>query len=223
MKKLLFTIILISCFAPLAHGQYHEADKWNYYWDWKAHNKGQIHFHYGYGFPRLEDQFFNHQDQNAEYRVEGVGPFYFKAEYGLTRQLSIMLSTAYVQYTSDWKEIRFDTPNNQDLLFLYGTKVHDIAANIRLNYHLFVSPRWDIYVGGGVGYNHYIVEDFTQFSPEDTTFNSLYKPEYPIGFEMGAGVRYFFLNRTAVYLEAGYGKSIVQGGFIFKFRAHKRN
>jgi hypothetical protein len=39
---------------------------------------------------------------------------------------------------------------------------------------------------------------------------------------MTFGARYFFLTRTAIYLEVGMGKSIVQGGFVFKFRHRKR-
>jgi hypothetical protein len=39
---------------------------------------------------------------------------------------------------------------------------------------------------------------------------------------MTFGVRYFFLTRTAIYVEAGLGKALIQGGFVFKFRHRKR-
>ncbi len=100
--------------------------------------------------------------------------------------------------------------------------MHDIAANVRLNYHLFVNKEWDVYIGGGVGYNHFINEDFTTYSADDTLFKSQFKLPYPVSYEMSFGVRYFFLTRTAIYLEVGMGKALVQGGFVFKFRHRKR-
>jgi hypothetical protein len=65
-------------------------------------------------------------------------------------------------------------------------------------------------------------KDFTTYLPEDSTFKSQFKIPYPVSYEMSLGVRYFFLTRTAIYLEAGLGKALVQGGFVFKFRHRKR-
>jgi hypothetical protein len=199
-----------------------QASGFGYFWDTKSHDRGQVHLSYGYGFPRLEDGGFKlHKDKNA-YRVEGIGPFIFKAEYGLTRQLSIGISATYSQYTSDWEEQRFDAYHQRNLWFKYGTKLHDVAAMLRLNYHWVVTPRSDLYIGGGMGYNYWKSEDFTTFKPEDTLFNALYKQPGPFAAEITLGYRYYFRQRNAIYIEAGYGKSIVQAGFVFKFRHGKR-
>jgi len=138
--KVFALLMLIGFGSKSVEAQYHEADRWNFYWDWKAHAKGQIHFHYGYGFPRIDLEMFDHQNWKNDFRVDGVGPFYFKAEYGLSRQLSIMLSTAYTQYTSDWTEPRLDPNYNQNLNFIYGTTVHDIAAKTILHFNLRTPP-----------------------------------------------------------------------------------
>lgn len=220
MRKL--TLFLLFLFVGGFFAKDASADRFNYYWDTKAHDRGQIHMSYGYGFPRLDDNRFNfHKDKNA-YRVEGVGPFIFKAEYGLSRQISIGLSATYIQYTSDWEEQRFDPYHQRTLWFKFGTKAHDVTAMLRLNYHWIVTPRSDLYIGGGMGYNYWKSEDFTTFSPEDSTFNAFFKQPAPFAAELTIGYRHYFRQRNAFYMEAGYGRSIIQAGFVFKFRSHKR-
>lgn len=224
MNRFILVILLLTCLSASVSAQFFSAPGWDYLWDQKAHEKGQIHFSYGYGQPRLDNKLFDYQkDSSIDFRVVGVGPFYWKTEYGLSRKLSVMLSVNYILYKADWKWLRPDVfYDSLDLPFRYGTKLHDLSANLRFNYHLFVNKEWDVYIGGGVGYNYFINKDFTSYLPDDTLFQAHFKLPYPVSYEMTLGVRYFFLTRTAFYLEAGLGKSLVQGGFVFKFRHRKR-
>ncbi len=222
MNKFFLVLIVVLGVSFQSNAQFFSIPNWDYNWDQKAHEKGQIHFSYGYGQPRLDKNLFKYQKDSIDFKVVGIGPFFWKAEQGLTRKLSVSLSAAYILYKSEWKRMRPDPKYNYELPFRYGTTLHDISANLRLNYHLFVNKEWDVYIGGGVGYNHFINKDFTSYAPDDSTFKSQFKIPYPVSYEMSFGVRYFFLTRTAIYLEAGLGKAIVQGGFVFKFRHRKR-
>lgn len=222
MKKFLLLCFTLVGLVLCSNAQFWSIPKWDYYWDLKAHEKGQIHFNYGYGQPRLDYKLFSHQKDSTDFRAVGVGPFYWRAEYGLTRKLSAAISCSWIMYKSDWKRNRYDAKWNMELPFVYGTRVHDIAANLRLNYHFFVNKEWDLYVGGGAGYNYFMKKYFTTYGPDDSTFDAHFKIPYPISYEMSVGVRYYFLTRTAIYLEAGFGKSLIQGGFTFKFRHRKR-
>ncbi|HAD34063.1 MAG TPA: hypothetical protein DCF44_06135 [Chitinophagaceae bacterium] len=213
-------LMLVSSFGSRA--QFFTIPNWDYNWDLKAHEKGQIHFTYGYGLPRMDKKLFDYHKSEIDFRVVGVGPFFLRVEHGLSRKLSVALSASYILYKSDWKSLRPDPLYTFDLPFTYGNTLHDISANLRFNYHLFVNKEWDVYIGGGAGYNHFMSKDFTTYLPEDSTFNSQFKIPYPVSYEMSLGVRYFFLTRTAIYLEAGLGKALVQGGFVFKFRHRKR-
>jgi hypothetical protein len=223
MNKFFLVLIVALGISAQSKAQFFSIPKWDYHWDQKAHEKGQIHFSYGYGQPRLDQNLFKYQKDSIDFKVVGIGPFFFKTEYGLSRKLSVSLSAAYVLYKSEWKRMRPDPLyTNLDLPFRYGTTLHDISANLRLNYHLFVNKDWDVYLGGGVGYNHFMNKDFTDYGPDDTTFNSQFKIPFPVSYEMTFGVRYYFLTRTAIYVEAGLGKALVQGGFVYKFRHRKR-
>ncbi|MBL7766263.1 MAG: hypothetical protein JNJ58_09235 [Chitinophagaceae bacterium] len=223
MKRILLVLSVVLGFSLSGQAQFFSHPKWDYNWDLKAHEKGNIHFSYGYGQPRLDKKLFDYHKTELDFRVVGVGPFFWKVEHGLTRKLSVMLSASYILYKSDWKRLRPDPLYAPlELPFTYQTTLHDIAANLRLNYHLFVNKDWDIYIGGGAGYNYFKHKDETEYLPEDTTFNAHFKTPYPVSYEMSLGVRYFFLTRTAIYLEAGIGKALFQGGFVFKFRHRKR-
>ncbi len=222
MNRFLFVLLILMSYTQFTNAQKNSVSGWDYLWDQKAHEKGQIHFSYGYGQPRLDNSLFDYQKDSSNFEVVGVGPFYWKAEYGLSRKLSVALSAGYILYKSEWTVNRTDPFTGNFLPYQYGTTLHDISANLRFNYHLIVTKDVDFYVGGGVGYNYFMNKDFTTFTPEDTTFKSQFKLPMPISYEMSIGLRYFFLTRTAIYIEAGMGKSILQAGFVFKFRHRKR-
>jgi hypothetical protein len=223
MKKFLFAILFMLGFVTQSKAQLFSIPRWDYYWDIKAHEKGQYHFSYGYGGPILDKKLFDYHKNEENFRVVAVGPFYFKAEYGLSRKLSAAISASYINYKSDWIRLKPDLVHVPDTLpYKYGTIFKDVAINLRFNYHIFVNKSFDVYVGGGAGYNKTSHKDFTAYGPEDTLFNAQFKEPYPISTEMSAGIRYYFLTRTAIYLEVGYGKSIAQAGFVFKFRHRKR-
>ena len=222
MKKYVLLFILSVIVYQTGKAQFFHIPRWDYYWDLKSHERGQIHFNYGYGQPRLDKRLFDYQKDSTDFRVVGVGPFFLRAEYGLSRKLSVALSCSWILYKADWKRQRPDPYWGFDLPFTYGTTLHDIAANLRFNYHLFVTKEWDVYIGGGAGYNYFINKDFTTYGPDDTLFHSQFKIPYPMSYEMSFGVRYYFLTRTAIYLEAGIGKSLLQAGFTFKFRYRKK-
>ncbi|MBU3675949.1 MAG: hypothetical protein FGM54_02040 [Chitinophagaceae bacterium] len=222
MNRITLVVLMMVLSLSQAKAQFFSAPGWDYYWDTKAYEKGQIHLSVGYGQPRLENGLFKYQQDSTDFRVVGIGPFYSRLEYGLTRKLSVAVSAGWIRYKSEWKQQRPDPLYGFDLPFRYGTEANDIFANLRLNYHLFVSKDWDVYIGGGLGYNTFNNKDFTSYGPDSTTFKSQFKIPYPVSYEMTFGARYFFLTRTAIYLEVGMGKSVVQGGFVFKFRHRKR-
>jgi hypothetical protein len=54
MNKFILILLLSTGFTLSLSAQFFSAPKWDYLWDQKAHEKGQIHFSYGYGQPRLD-------------------------------------------------------------------------------------------------------------------------------------------------------------------------
>ena len=68
MKKfLLYTLLLLGFFGQ-ANARKISIPSWDYYYDLKAHEKGQIHFFYGFGQPRLDYKLFDYHKNEADFR-----------------------------------------------------------------------------------------------------------------------------------------------------------
>jgi hypothetical protein len=221
MKKVLLVLIVFFSNFQLVNAQ--RMSNWDYYFDTKSFERHQILLSIGYGAPRLDNKLFDYHKNEEAFRVFGIGPFVAKAEYGLSRKLGIGLSTAYINYKSDWIRRRPDPLMPSDSLrYRYSTTYQDISVNLRLNYHILITKDIDVYLGGGVGYNKTKHNDSTNYYPDVPKFDAQFKDPYIISSEVSIGVRYYFLTRTAFFIELGYGKSVAQAGFVFKFRPHKR-
>jgi hypothetical protein len=232
MKKIILLLtITISFFVASAQLT------WDRHWDIKAHEVGQLHFQLGVGLPiphwnsdsskievytdRIDNKSFKKYDQEKLYDLFGAGPFYARFEYGLTRRLSVNAGVTYTNYKTRFSRDTIDASIGRNIPWEYGVIVQNISYMARLNYHLYVDTRWDIYCGGGLGYDMYISKSYTKYPL--LPFNGYFKAPAPVTFEAGAGFRYFFLNRTACYFEAGYGKTYVQAGVIVKISQPKLN
>lgn len=216
MKQIL-ALLTFLMFGTLANGQ-----AWDLPWDLKAHDIGQIHGHVGFGVPRVQSKIFDKYDGENDFSSVGAGPFYGRLEYGLSRKLSVSLGVTYINYKASWSRDKLDANTGVTIPREYGVVVNNFAFMSKLYYHMYTSVRWDVYTCGGVGYDMWTSKDYTQYTL-DTTFQSYFKAPPALTFEAGLGFRYFFLNRTAFYMEAGYGKSYAQAGFIVKIAQPKKN
>jgi hypothetical protein len=217
MKKFVFIIIVI-----LSTQQLFAQGKWDLPWDLKAHDNGQIHWQVGFGVPRTENDLFKKYRGEFGFNLNGAGPFITKLEYGFNRKFSISLGVNFINYKASWDREKLDATTGRNIPFQYGVRVNNFAYMGKLNYHLFVNTDWDVYVGGGAGYDVFSTTNFNNY-PTDTTFNGFFKAPNATTFEAGFGARYFFLNRTAVYAEVGYGKSYAQVGVVIKIVQPKIN
>jgi hypothetical protein len=200
-----------------------KAQAWDLPWDLKAHDIGQLHGHVGFGAPRVDTKHFDKFDGEYDFNSVGAGPFYGRLEYGLSRKLSVSVGVTYTNYKASWSRDRPDLNFGITSPFEYGVVVNNLAFLSKLYYHMYTNVRWDVYTTCGVGYDTYKSSDYTTYTPDSATFKSYFKAPPAATVEAGVGFRYFFLNRTAFYMEAGYGKSYGQVGFIVKIAQPKRN
>ncbi|MFM2386316.1 MAG: outer membrane protein beta-barrel domain [Bacteroidota bacterium] len=217
MKKLLL-IAVMACAAQWANAQ----GAWDILHDIKSNDSRQVHWHVGFGIPRTENFYFDKYQGEINYNLNGAGPFYTRFEYSFNRKLSLSLGASYTNYWNRWLRNGVDPSTGVSIPYEYGLKVNNYTGVAKLYYHLSVTPRWDWYICGGGGYQMFMHTDYTK-NTLDTTFNSYFKNPYWPTWEAGAGFRHFFLKRTAVFAEVGYGKSYAQVGFIIKVAQPKRN
>jgi hypothetical protein len=218
MTKILGVLAIL-----LALGGYTQAQsQWDLEWDIKSHDVGQLHWQVGFGLPRVENTLFRKYQGEIDYNLFGAGPFNMRLEYGLSRRLSFSAGVLYTNYKCRWTRNMNDPSIGRPVPYEYGVIVNNYAILGRINYHMYVDRYWDVYLGGGVGYDMYMSKDYTKYSL-DSTYKSYFKnPAWPT-FETGFGVKYFALNRTAFYAEVGYGKSYAQIGVVIKVAQPRRN
>ncbi len=199
------------------------AQAWDLPWDLKAHDVGQLHGHVGFGAPRVNNDLLDKYDGEFNFNKVGAGPFYGRLEYGLSRKLSVSVGVTYTNFKASWERFKLDPAIGKNYAHEYGVIVNNLNFNSRLFYHMYTTVRWDVYTTGGIGYDLYKNEAYTRYLPEEKTFNPYFKSPPPLSFDGGFGFRYFFLNRTAFYMEVGYGKSFAQAGFLVKIAQPKKN
>lgn len=81
------------------------------------------------------------------------------------------------------------------------------TLNVRINYHFLYARILDPYIGIGIG------SRFVSQSPVYGAVGFSYKT--PFSFEATLGLRILFNSLCGFYIEAGIGRSLVQGGSSF--------
>ncbi len=244
--KQLVSIVIIFLGVLNINAKPKVSNNWNYNWDIKAHDKGQIHFQLGVGAQRTQNRYSGYKAgllfddpslakiskenemgkyaKEENFRFASLGPLTARLQYGFNRKLSISLGATYVNYWSYWTRQMLDSNLNRNIPYEYGVKVVNYSFTARLDYHLFVNERWDIYTSGGLGYDIWQVKQYKKYPwPETPEFNAYYKPTPPLIFDTGFGVRRFVLRRTALFAEIGYGKSLANFGVVVKVAQPKNN
>ncbi len=180
----------------------------------QSFNRGDITFMAGYGFPNLIGSVFNAYESQLGYTSSSLGPFYLKGEYAINKRLGAGINIAWANSQASYL-IKDFTPDS--ILSDFNAKVNRSTYSIlvRMNYHFGRSSRVDPYAGFGIGYRN-AKWTFSDDDPNLSLSQSI--PNLiPLGFELTAGVRYYFTNLIGLYAEAGFSKAPVQGGVILKF------
>lgn len=95
--------------------------------------------------------------------------------------------------------------------------IYNIMIGARSDFHFnrwIKVSRLDVYAGVVLGVN---ITSYTHVLPVEGYFATLSATKPSFLWNVQAGVRYYFNEVIGVWVEAGYGYSIVSGGLIFKF------
>jgi len=187
----------------------------------QAYEEGKFIVQAGYGFPNwgktlLKTSIVNSNATNVS--ALGFGPIHARAEYALTDRFGMGISFNFNSYGFTWTEQQNVYNSTTGLYEIrnydYTVKVTSPAILVRFNRHWEVNDKVDAYWGMGTGWNG---AKYT-FTSNDPNYNteSLNTP-FPVAFEITFGMKYYFTENIGFYIEAGYAKSILQGGFCARF------
>jgi len=199
MKRLITSFIFLSI-TLISTNLWAEGDS-------SAFKKGAVIFSIGYGFPNLDAQKSNFNNNNFQFESASIsewGPIQGKVEYGIDDRISLGVSANY------------DHDNVKTTFFYTNGIFHSSFLSIlgRMNIHFVKKKKLDVYFGIGVGYRK------NNFPIDNTVWYSAVYPipqDIPLGLEATIGMRYFFMKNIGIYSEVGASKSIIQAGLTIKF------
>lgn len=146
--------------------------------------------------------------QSALYRGSnqfnvGVGlsdsgiPLYIGFDHSVLTDFTLGGELSYRAYNEHWQ----NTYYNHNIIGVSGN------ANYHFNTLFGISPRWDLYAGGNVGF-------YVWTSPDGYTGN--HSSSLGLGAQIGG--RYYFSNSLALNIEFGGGNAFTGGKLGLSFR-----
>lgn len=208
MKKLLFSAVL---FCSVALSLETKA---------QAFEEGNVVVSAGYGISLVQSKWLDAATTSvsgATIDKYGHSPIYVKFEYGINDDWGIGLS--YFNSVYGIKQTYLDnTYDSFGNIIGTATYTDDIslvaqAFNFRLNRHIAVSDKFDMYWGFGGG------PKFSKFSYKSNNPNyvSADIKGLPIAFELTYGARYYITDNIGLYGEIGIARTYLQVGLCSKF------
>lgn len=206
MKKLLFSAV-VFCFVGMSLESKAQAIE-----------EGNVVVSAGYGIPLVKGKWLDvFQAAGATFDYYGHDPIYAKFEYAINDTWGIGLSYFNTQYgfKQTYTETTYDSNGN---VTGTATYIDDIslaaqAFNIRLNQHIAVSDKFDMYWGFGGGPKLSKLT-YTSTRPD---FVPASIPLSPIAFELTYGGRYYITDNIGIYGEIGIARTYLQLGLCAKF------
>ena len=214
MKKLLFSVAIIFAATGTSFAQDGGG----------AYNKGQSTISLGYGFLSPYKTLFKlsslygSSSAGVTTKYSSLGPIGLTYEYGASEKISAGVQIAYgtIKNVSTEKD---GLGNGKD--YITTQKLDQLSVILRGNYHFGSSPKFDPYIGLGLGYGNFKYKT-TSNDPTDNDafFTQYYKISVPTSFGITGqvGAKYYFSDNIGAYAELGYlAGSFAQIGVTAKF------
>lgn len=173
-----------------------------------AFQKGNLYFSVGAGVPNQNSLILKPILNEQDFSYQGRGPFHFKAEYALLKNLGIGISVNRVAF-----DARFKVNNPQlSQYFDYRLRYASSSFLLRLNGQVPLGRTTSIYGGAGIGFK----SGRPRLESEDPMMKDFSFPfMFPVGLELTAGFRWMPTPYLGLYVETGMAKSFIQTGLSF--------
>ncbi|MEN9510827.1 MAG: hypothetical protein RLZZ370_646 [Bacteroidota bacterium] len=173
-----------------------------------AFQKGNLYLSIGAGVPNQNSLILKPILNEQDFSYQGRGPFHFKAEYALLKNLGIGISVNRVAF-----DARFKVKNPQlAQYFDYRLRYASSSFLLRLNGQVPLGRTTSIYGGAGIGFK----TGRPKLESEDPMMKGFSFPfMFPVGLELTAGFRWMPIPYLGLYVETGMAKSFIQTGLSF--------
>jgi len=168
----------------------------------------------GFGLPpgqNVQSQ-FNDYKNYTDYKFKNYGTAVLKYEHGLHKNFGIGLNLEYSGASANYK---YDDLVNS-LRYQRTITANIFGAYVRLNGHLPIIEKLDIYGGIGLGYL-YTLNKVTDTNPNPNTNTQHNSSILNFDYQATLGLRFMIKESVGLFAEIGHATTICQLGIIFKF------
>jgi len=176
-----------------------------------------------YGFPDLYKSTFKTAYANSgseiDLKIGGVGPVGGRLEYLLTDKVGLGLDVVYNSAKLTWREqqqVYNTTTGNYDTkIYDYEASTAKVGAIVTFNFHFVDNDKLDVAGIIGAGYSN---RNFKYTSTDPDYTGGSISGLIPVGFKLGAVMRYYFTDNIGLNLGIGLGQGgLLNGGLSVKF------
>jgi opacity protein-like surface antigen len=168
----------------------------------------------GFGLPA--GQYIQNQSNDyknfTDYKFSNFGTGVLKYEHGLHKNFGLGLNMEYSGAKASYKyddvinSLRYQRTINTNIFGFYA----------RMNAHLPLGDKLDVYGGVGLGYL-YTLNKTTDTNPNPNTNNQHNSTVLNFDYQLTVGLRYMIKESVGLFTEFGRATTVCQLGVVFKF------
>lgn len=163
----------------------------------------------GYGFPNLDKIYLPEYYDVYRGSISELGPFTGSLDYQFNRRMSVgvivthgSISVPYYDYYSS------------SSLPVFKAKLDNWSFMLNVVRYISISRKITPYIKTAIGINSW-KQDYTDANGNKVPVMPVDLPDF--AYQAGLGVKFNMFKKTGLFVEAGYGKYILQGGLSIKF------
>lgn len=189
----------------------------------QAVEEGNVLIDAYYGFPDLYKSTFKTAYANSgtavDIKIGGIGPVGGRFEYLLTDKVGLGLDVVYNSAKLTWQdtgsEYNETTGNYDTKVYTYEASTAKVGAIVTFNFHFVDNDKLDLAGVLGAGYSN---RNFKYTSTDPDYTGGSVSGLIPVGFKLGAVMRYFFTDNVGLNLGISLGQGgLLNGGLSVKF------
>ncbi len=189
----------------------------------QAVEEGSVVIDAYYGFPDLYKATFKTAYANSgseiDLKIGGIGPVGGRFEYLLSDKVGLGLDVVYNSASLSWREVSSVynpvTTNYDPVTYDYKASTSKIGALVTFNFHFVDNDNLDVAGVLGAGYSN---RSFKYESSDPNYTGGSVSGLIPVGFKLGAIMRYFFTDNIGMNVGIGFGQGgLINGGLSVKF------
>ena len=167
-----------------------------------------VELNFGYGFPNLDQYYLPIYYQAYHYNTSMLGPFMGTINYRFSRSTSIGFMVTHGDVKAPYYSY-----GSSFAMPVFNVKLDNWSYMLNMVNYLPASKTISPYTRLAIGVNNW-QQNFTDAAGNKIFMQPVYLPE--LAYQVGVGANFALSKNAGFFIEAGYGKYILEGGLSFK-------